>query len=200
MSRARGGATALALVVGAMGFATEHDPSRDTRGVVRREITRAAVRHRIDPKLADAVAKIESGYKAHAVSGKGAVGVMQLMPGTAKRLHVNPWDYRQNIEAGVRYLRWLLERYNWDMRTALAAYNAGPRAVEAYAGMPPYEETRTYVGLVLSEYYGYPVRLRGGSAGRTGSRQAARSQPRCGGVELSFDAAGRLYLRSCSVQ
>lgn len=187
-------AVILALSVAAIG--QENGAASGARGTVRGEITRAAVRHRVDPRFADAVAKIESGYDAHAVSPKGAVGVMQLMPNSAKKLGVNPWDYRQNIEAGVRYLRWLLERYKGDVRRTLAAYNSGTGAVELYGGIPPYQETRAYVDSVLSEYYGRPA-----PGGRM-ARSAARSKPaeahRCSGVDVAFDAAGRLYYRSCA--
>jgi len=190
-------AVMLAASVAVIG--QEHAAASGARGTVRGEIARAAVRHRVDPRFADAVAKIESGYDAHAVSPKGAVGVMQLMPTSAKKLGVNPWDYRQNIEAGVRYIRWLLERYGGDVRRALAAYNAGTGPVEMYRGVPPYRETRAYVDSVLSEYYG-----RRSSAGRmrgpAKSGKPASAPQKCGGVEVAIDAAGRLYYRSCAAK
>ena len=121
---------------------------------MREEVGRAAVRHGVDTRLARAVAKVESGFHPGAVSSKGAVGVMQLMPATAISLGVNAWDARQNIEGGVRYLSSLLGLYGGNVRMALAAYNAGPGAVERYGGVPPYKETRQYVDLVMGEYAG----------------------------------------------
>ena len=126
----------------------------DVRDLVREEVGKAAVRHGVDRRLARAVAKVESGFHPGVVSSKGAVGVMQLMPATAMSLGVNPWDARQNIDGGVRYLSSLLGLYGGDVRKALAAYNAGPAAVERYGGVPPYKETRLYVKLVMGEYSG----------------------------------------------
>ena len=191
------GRIAVMLAASVAVIGQENAAASGARGTVRGEITRAAARHRVDPRFADAVAKIESGYDAHAVSPKGAVGVMQLMPNSARKLGVNPWDYRQNIEAGVRYLRWLLERYGGDVRRALAAYNAGTGPVEMYGGVPPYQETRAYVDSVLSEYYGRPVpAVPISGAVKTGKR--APVVQKCGGVEVALDAAGRLYYRSCA--
>ncbi len=90
--------------------------------------------------------------KADAVSRAGAVGVMQLMPSTAAALHADPADPEQNIEAGTRYLRDLLLKYDGDAAKALAAYNAGPGAVDKYNGVPPYSETVTYVDRVIQDY------------------------------------------------
>lgn len=105
--------------------------------------------------LAHSVAKVESGYRADAVSPKGARGLMQLMPETARALAADPDDPAENIEAGVRLLRDLLLRYRDDpyqLRLALAAYNAGPGAVARYGGVPPYRETQSYVERVLREF------------------------------------------------
>jgi len=105
--------------------------------------------------LAESVAKVESAFQPQAVSPKGAVGVMQLMPATAARLGADPYDVRQNVKAGVRYLRDLLLRFrdrDDQVRLALAAYNAGEGAVQRYQGVPPYRETRLYVQKVLEEY------------------------------------------------
>jgi soluble lytic murein transglycosylase-like protein len=112
----------------------------------------AAVRYGLPPKFVESVAKIESGMKPDAVSPKGALGVMQLMPATARSLDANPSDTAQNIEAGTRLLRELLIKYDNDAVKALAAYNAGEGAVDRYHGMPPYSETQTYVDKVIKNY------------------------------------------------
>ena len=108
----------------------------------------AAVRYGVDPSLALAVAQQESGLDQSRVSSAGAQGVMQLMPATAAELGVNPGDLAGNIEGGVRYLAQLLRRFG-DTALALAAYNAGPGAVDKYGGVPPYSETQSYVSSIL---------------------------------------------------
>jgi hypothetical protein len=108
--------------------------------------------YNLDPKLLHAIAKVESNYNPRAVSPKGALGVMQLIPSTARLVGVSdPFDPRENIHGGARYLRYLLDKFG-DLTFALAAYNAGPKAVEAYGGIPPYAETQRYVRSVLSLY------------------------------------------------
>jgi len=108
--------------------------------------------YNLDPKLLHAIAKVESNYNPRAVSPKGALGVMQLIPSTARLVGVSdPFDPRENIYGGARYLRYLLDKFG-DLTLALAAYNAGPKAVEAYGGIPPYPETQRYVRSVLSLY------------------------------------------------
>lgn len=110
-------------------------------------------RYRLDPDLVSSVIRAESGFKVHAVSPKGAQGLMQLMPGTASKLGVpNAFDPEANVDGGTRYLRELLERYNFDLIKALAAYNAGPHRVEQYKGVPPYLETRKYVASIVRDF------------------------------------------------
>jgi hypothetical protein len=116
-------------------------------------VNSASGRYRLDPDLVNSVIKAESGFNAHAVSPKGAQGLMQLMPGTASQLGVpNAFDPQANVEGGTKYLRELLERYNFDLVKALAAYNAGPQRVEQFGGVPPYYETRVYVARIVKDF------------------------------------------------
>jgi soluble lytic murein transglycosylase-like protein len=110
-------------------------------------------RHHLDPDLISSVIHAESGFNPRAVSPKGARGLMQLMPQTASKLGVaNSFDPGANVEGGTRYLSELLERYNFDLIKALAAYNAGPGRVEQYRGVPPYYETRAYVAKIVRDF------------------------------------------------
>jgi hypothetical protein len=113
-----------------------------------------AKQHGVDPILVKCVMEWESGYNPLAMSSKGAIGLMQLMPGTANILGVNPWDEEENIKGGTKYLADMLNRYNWDIDKALAAYNAGPGAVDKWGGIPPYQETQDYVRIIRSNYNG----------------------------------------------
>jgi hypothetical protein len=116
-------------------------------------VNQASGRYRLDPDLVSSVIKAESGFNVRAVSPKGAQGLMQLMPETATQLGVpNPFDPQANVEGGTRYLRELLEKYNFDLVKALAAYNAGPQKVERFGGVPPYYETRAYVARVVKDF------------------------------------------------
>jgi len=113
---------------------------------IDRCIEEAAARHHVDPNLVRAVIKVESNYNPQAVSNKGAMGLMQLMPATARMYDVNnPFDAKQNVDAGVRHLKGLLDNYQGDVPLTLAAYNAGEGAVRRSKGIPPYSETRNYV-------------------------------------------------------
>jgi soluble lytic murein transglycosylase-like protein len=117
-------------------------------------IEHAAVSSALEPNLLRAVIVVESGFNSHAVSKRGAVGLMQLMPATATRFGVsNPYDPRQNVHAGARYLKFLIDRFGQDIRLALAAYNAGEEAVDRNGGqIPPFYETQLYVPRVLKIY------------------------------------------------
>jgi soluble lytic murein transglycosylase-like protein len=112
-------------------------------------IRSAAARYHLAPELLDSVALRESGYRTKAVSPAGAVGIMQLMPATARRLGINPHDPIANIFGGAAYLRGLLDQFDGRVDLALAAYNAGPAAVQHHRGVPPYRETRSYVAANL---------------------------------------------------
>jgi soluble lytic murein transglycosylase-like protein len=117
-------------------------------------VREAAERHQVDPALVKAVISTESGWNPAAISRKGAVGLMQLVPGTAQRFGVgNPFDPAQNVEAGTTYLKSLLDRYNGDLKKSLAAYNAGERNVDRSGGVPPIWETQRYVQKVTSAYF-----------------------------------------------
>jgi soluble lytic murein transglycosylase-like protein len=120
-------------------------------GAIIDEASRA---HGVDARLIAAVVRQESSWNPRAVSPVGAQGLMQLMPATARYLGVNnAFDARENVMAGTRYLRTLLETFNGDVSLALAAYNAGPGAVARHRGIPPYRETRNYVAKITKAYY-----------------------------------------------
>jgi membrane-bound lytic murein transglycosylase B len=144
-------------------------------------IEQAAARHNVDPNLVRAVVKVESNFNPNAVSRKGAMGLMQLMPSTARQLRVqNPFDPEQNVDAGVRHLKQLLESYNGDVKLTLAAYNAGAGAVARSSGVPHYAETQNYVRRITKLYYG------GAAFGP--------SEPAHDPVRMERDARGVLYL------
>jgi soluble lytic murein transglycosylase-like protein len=121
----------------------------------RRLVDHAADAHDIPREFLHLVARAESAYRPDAISPKGAIGIMQLMPETAATLNADPYDPKQNVEAGTRYLRDLLLKYKDhpdQLRRALAAYNAGPGAVDRYNGVPPYRETQLYVHKIVDQY------------------------------------------------
>ncbi|HUO16371.1 MAG TPA: lytic transglycosylase domain-containing protein [Verrucomicrobiae bacterium] len=144
-------------------------------------VNEASDRYRLDPDLVSSVIKAESGFNARAVSPKGAQGLMQLMPGTASELGVpNPFDPAANVNGGTRYLRELMERYDFDIVKALAAYNAGPQRVERYGGVPPYYETRAYVARVVKDFNKKKIAQKmaqknSSAKARTTSKSATRS-------------------------
>jgi len=126
-------------------------------GVYSREIAEASALYAVPERLIWAVIRVESSFDYRAVSPKGARGLMQLMPETAALLGVqDTFDARENIHAGTRHLRALMERFRYDVRLSLAAYNAGEKAVKAFRGVPPYPETRDYVIRVM-RFYNAPI-------------------------------------------
>jgi len=146
-------------------------------------IDKAAAKHNVDPNLVRALVKVESNFNPNAVSRKGAMGLMQLMPQTARQLNLtNPFNPEQNVDAGVRHLKQLLESYGGDVRLSLAAYNAGSGAVARSAGIPRYAETRNYVKRITELY--------GGNLGGSYSFGATSREP----VKVQRDAKGVLYI------
>jgi Transglycosylase SLT domain len=124
-----------------------------TRQDLNSVVNGAGERHQIDPDFINSVIRAESGFHQNAVSKKGAQGLMQLMPGTASQLGVsNAFDPDANVEGGTKYLRELLEKYNYDVPKALAAYNAGPNRVDQYHGIPPYYETQAYIARIIRDF------------------------------------------------
>jgi len=155
-----------------------------TAGDIDSAIEEAAARHNVDPNLVRAVVKVESNFNPNAVSRKGAMGLMQLMPSTARQLKVkNPFDPAQNVDAGVRQLKQLLESYGGDIKLTLAAYNAGAGAVARSAGVPHYAETQNYVRRITNLYYG-------GDYGRAVFNPSVSQDP----VRVQRDARGILHI------
>jgi hypothetical protein len=176
-------------------------------------IDTTARKHGVDPKLVHSVVRVESNYEQKAISPKGALGLMQLIPATAERFGVeNPFDPSQNLDGGVRYLKFLTERFQGNLQLALAAYNAGEGAVDRHGGIPPYRETREYVtkitrrlgqdgaaiqpvlpadGPVAEAAFPLPV----GHGGPEVSTPA-QPTPRQTAVRMYTDSEGRLHLET----
>jgi soluble lytic murein transglycosylase-like protein len=151
----REGNRKIVSVPAAASFNAVPSGSADRRAELWPHVQQTALANGVDPALVDLLIRMESGYNPRAVSPKGARGVMQLLPATARAYGVaDIFNPRENIRGGVRYLRDLLGRFDSDVRLALAAYNAGPDAVEKHGGVPPYPETRNYVSAILAAYGG----------------------------------------------
>jgi soluble lytic murein transglycosylase-like protein len=154
-------------------------------------VNSASDRYRLDPDLVNSVIKAESGFNVRAISPKGAQGLMQLMPQTASQLGVpNTFDPEANVDGGTRYLRELLEHYNFDLVKALAAYNAGPRRVEQYGGVPPYYETQVYVARIVRDFNKKKIAQQTASQSRT-KKTTAKNRPRGNASNTTADAGSR---------
>ena len=166
---------------------------------IQQLVEKSAHAHNVDPLLVQSVIQVESNYNHYAVSPKGAEGLMQLMPGTARMLGVsNSFDPAQNIEAGVKYLRYLQSVYQ-DDRLALAAYNAGPKAVDKHKGTPPFAETQDYVNQVGQRYQMAKHDEAVKNAAQPPAAAPAEEVPveeQHPKVEQSIDQNGRLVLRT----
>lgn len=153
---AQGGATEATGVGAGASVGAINAPAMVPPAEIDRLVQTNAEQWNVDPALVKAIIANESGFNAHATSDVGAQGLMQLMPGTANDLGVtNAYDPAQNVWGGTRYIKGLLDRFGGDVRKAVAAYNAGPGAVEKYGGVPPYAETQNYVQNVLASYQKY---------------------------------------------
>lgn len=159
--------------------------SPDAPEGIQRLVKQTANRFKIDPRLVDAVIQTESGYDSHAVSSKGALGLMQLIPATAERFGVeNPFDPGQNIKGGVRYLRYLLDLFNGNVRLSLAAYNAGEHSVLREGGIPRFPETVDYVRKVTALY---------GVSGETGGAPSEAPSPQPPSIYRYADTQGVVH-------
>jgi len=167
---------------GEISFLGENRPAVNIdRDGVEKLVREAAERHQVDPALVRAVIQTESNWNPSAVSRKGALGLMQLIPTTAQRFGVNDaFSPKQNVDAGVKYLKTLLERYNGNLDLALAAYNAGEGAVDRAHGIPSFRETRNYVQRVQEAYY------------RPGSGRLESAYTRANQIHRTIEPSGRI--------
>lgn len=167
---------------GELSFMGENRPAVSIdRDGVEKLVREAAERHQVDPALVRAVIETESNWNPSAISRKGALGLMQLIPTTAQRFGANDvFSPKQNVEAGVSYLKTLLERYNGNLDLALAAYNAGEGAVDRAHGVPSYRETRNYVQRVQEAYF------------RPGSGRLESAYTRANQIHRVVEASGRI--------
>jgi soluble lytic murein transglycosylase-like protein len=157
---------------------------------LKQVVNTASAAYHLDPDLVNSVIRAESGFNSRAISRKGAVGLMQLMPGTAGQLGVsNPLDPQANVEGGTRYLRQLLERYNFDLVKALAAYNAGPLRVQQYRGLPPYRETHAYVAKIVHDYNQKKIAQEKAEAAAAKINRARTVAPRPAGTKARASTA-----------
>src|SRR5581483_2364636 len=157
-------------------------PARDLKDVIQS----ASDKQLLDVDLINSVIRAESGFNPRALSPKGARGLMQLMPETATTLGVaDAFDPQANVEGGTRYLRWLLDHYNYDLAKALAAYNARPHRVKQYRGIPPYAETRAYVAKIIRDFNRQKLAERKAASGKPAQKG---SEPKQGGPRLSAAA------------
>ncbi len=164
---------------------------------VNKLVASIARKHDVEPSLVDSVIRVESNYNPNAVSSAGAMGLMQLIPSTARRFGVNnTFRPEQNIEGGVRYLKYLMELYHGDERLALAAYNAGEGAVARYKGIPPYPETQNYVYQVGKRLGQSRQAERKAQAAQSGGAGEKKSEVQVPVIEKTVDAEGREYYRT----
>jgi soluble lytic murein transglycosylase-like protein len=164
-------------------------------------VNSASDRYRLDPDLVNSVIKAESGFNVRAVSPKGAQGLMQLMPHTASQLGVpNALDAEANVDGGTRYLRELLERYNFDLIKALAAYNAGPQRVEQYGGVPPYYETRAYVARIVRDFNKKKVAQQRAGQSMTKKTSPKKSGARVSSAKAAASAGSKAVAKASSAQ
>jgi soluble lytic murein transglycosylase-like protein len=166
---------------------------RSSPSEVRTMIEEVAKTYEVSPDLVDSVIQVESNYNPRAVSPKGALGIMQLMPETARRFGVkNAFDPKQNIEGGVRYLKFLQDIFK-DDRLAIAAYNAGEGAVQKYGNVPPYPETMNYVANV-GRKYGQARRAQAAKRAEATAAEIVPKPPEYRRLAQHVDAEGRVYL------
>jgi soluble lytic murein transglycosylase-like protein len=183
------------VVKPAAATAEPSDPALKDPSEMIEMINRIAAEQGVEESLVHSVIRAESNYNPHAVSPKGALGIMQLIPSTAKRFGVSDaFDVRDNVLGGVKYLRFLLDYYQNDYVRAIAAYNAGEAAVDKYNGIPPYGETRNYVYQVAQNLR--TARARRSAAAKNAESAPADKQETYKRIETSVGSDGRIYYRT----